>query len=83
MDAEKDKTGEDEKNDERMKIKLIKKGIVIDHITHGRALEVLRILGIGEDYEDEVSLSDECLQQGHGQKRHSKSRKQGYKRHMR
>jgi len=68
MDAEKDKTGEDEKNDERMKIKLIKKGIVIDHITHGRALEVLRILGIGEDYEDEVSLAMNVYSRGMGKK---------------
>jgi len=39
-----------------MKIKLIKNGVVIDHITRGRALEVLRILGIGEEYDDEVTI---------------------------
>lgn len=57
MEAEKNKAGEAEKRDEKMKIKLIKKGVVIDHITSGKALEVLRILGIGADYEDEVSLA--------------------------
>ncbi len=35
----------EEKN---LKIKTIKNGTVIDHITHGKALGVLRILGIGE-----------------------------------
>lgn len=47
----------DEKRDEKMKIKLIKNGVVIDHITAGRSLEVLRILNIdGADYEDEVTI---------------------------
>ena len=57
MDADKNQSREDEKRDEKMKIKLIKNGIVIDHIANGRALEVLRILGIGEGYSDEVSLA--------------------------
>lgn len=42
---------------DKLKIKHIKNGVVIDHITHGKALEVLRILGVGEGYEDEVSLA--------------------------
>ncbi|MFZ2456693.1 MAG: aspartate carbamoyltransferase regulatory subunit [Candidatus Altiarchaeia archaeon] len=57
MEDSRSQAKDDEKDDERMKIKLIKKGVVIDHIASGRALEVLRILGIGEDYEDEVSLA--------------------------
>ncbi|RLI86516.1 MAG: aspartate carbamoyltransferase regulatory subunit [Candidatus Altiarchaeales archaeon] len=43
--------------EETLKIKPIRNGVVIDHITHGKALEVLRILGIGEGYTDEVSLA--------------------------
>jgi aspartate carbamoyltransferase regulatory subunit len=46
-----------QKNDNPLKIKPIKNGVVIDHISHGRALEVLRILSIGQDYADEVSLA--------------------------
>jgi aspartate carbamoyltransferase regulatory subunit len=68
MDADKDMTGEDEKRDEKMKIKLIKKGVVIDHIASGQALEVLRILGIGDDYEDEVSLAMNIPSKGMGKK---------------
>ena len=57
MEDSRSQSKDDEKKDDKMKIKLIKKGVVIDHIASGRALEVLRILGIGEDYEDEVSLA--------------------------
>jgi len=56
MEENKAQPKEDEKKDEKMKIKLIKNGVVIDHITRGRALEVLRILGIGEEYDDEVTI---------------------------
>jgi len=57
MEDSRSQPKDDEKKDDKMKLKLIKKGVVIDHIASGRALEVLRILGIGEDYEDEVSLA--------------------------
>ncbi len=39
------------------RIKLIKNGIVIDHIKSGKALEVLRILGISENFPDTVTLA--------------------------
>jgi aspartate carbamoyltransferase regulatory subunit len=68
MDAEKNQSREEEKNDDKMKIKLIKNGVVIDHIASGRALEVLRILGIGEDYEDEVSLAMNIYSKSMGKK---------------
>ncbi|MEA3255504.1 MAG: aspartate carbamoyltransferase regulatory subunit [Candidatus Altiarchaeota archaeon] len=45
------------KEDRPLKIKPIRNGVVIDHISQGKALEVLRILGIGEGYKDEVSLA--------------------------
>ncbi|MBN2252027.1 MAG: aspartate carbamoyltransferase regulatory subunit [Candidatus Altiarchaeota archaeon] len=48
---------EQPKADEKLKIKQIRNGIVIDHIANGRALEVLRILGIGEGYGGELSLA--------------------------
>ncbi len=57
MTDEKTQSKEEEKRNEKMKIKLIKNGVVIDHIASGRSLEVLRILGIGEGYSDEVSLA--------------------------
>jgi aspartate carbamoyltransferase regulatory subunit len=57
MEDSRSQPKEDDKKGDKMKLKLIKKGVVIDHIASGRALEVLRILGIGEDYEDEVSLA--------------------------
>ena len=53
---EKTASSDDEKSDEKMKIKLIKNGVVIDHITSGRSLQVLSILGIGADYCDEVTI---------------------------
>jgi aspartate carbamoyltransferase regulatory subunit len=45
------------RENEKLKIKYIKNGVVIDHITAGCALEVLRILGVGEGYGDEVTLA--------------------------
>jgi len=56
------------KPEENLKIKAIRNGIVIDHICHGRALEVLRILGIGEDYTDEVTLAMNIGSKKHGRK---------------
>lgn len=56
------------KKDKTLKIKLIRNGIVIDHITQGKALEVLRILGIGEDYKNEVSLVMNVPSKGLGKK---------------
>jgi len=56
MESSKASQKDDEKRDEKMKIKLIRNGVVIDHITSGKALQVLEILGIGEDYSDEVTI---------------------------
>jgi aspartate carbamoyltransferase regulatory subunit len=57
MEADKSQGAGDDKRDQKMKIKLIKNGVVIDHIAAGRSLEVLRILNIvGVDYEDEVTI---------------------------
>lgn len=39
-----------------VKIRNIRDGVVIDHIRGGKALEVLRILGVDEDFPDTVSL---------------------------
>lgn len=46
-----------EKQDEKLKIKTIRNGIVIDHIRQGRALDVLRILGIYGGFADAVTLA--------------------------
>ncbi|MBN2013741.1 MAG: aspartate carbamoyltransferase regulatory subunit [Candidatus Altiarchaeota archaeon] len=46
-----------DKKDQRLKIKTIKNGIVIDHIKQGRALDVLRILGIYGNFRDAVTLA--------------------------
>ncbi len=45
------------KEKKTLKIKLIKKGIAIDHIKHGKATEVLGILGISNDFPDSVTLA--------------------------
>ena len=68
MDAEEKNQSREEERDEKMKIKPIKNGIVIDHIASGRALEVLHILGIGDDYEDEVSLAMNIYSKSMGKK---------------
>lgn len=41
---------------EELRVKRIKEGTVIDHIKPGKALKVLRILGITEDHEHIVSI---------------------------
>ncbi len=46
-----------EKQDEKLRIKTIRNGIVIDHIRPGRALDVLRILGIFDDFTEAVTLA--------------------------
>jgi len=39
-----------------IKLKKIRDGTVIDHVPAGRALEVLRILGVGEKFTDVVAV---------------------------
>jgi aspartate carbamoyltransferase regulatory subunit len=39
------------------RIKSIENGVVIDHIDAGKALKVLDILGIGEDYKETVTIA--------------------------
>ena len=46
-----------EKQDEKLRIKTIRNGVVIDHIRQGRALDVLRILGIFVDFQDAITLA--------------------------
>ncbi len=46
-----------EKEDKVLKIKTIKNGIVIDHITQGKAPDVLKILGIDENFRDALTLA--------------------------
>lgn len=46
-----------DKQDHKLKIKTIRNGIVIDHIRQGRALDVLRILGIYGSFRDAVTLA--------------------------
>ena len=46
-----------DKEKKTLKIKLIKKGIAIDHIKHGKAPEVLKILGISNGFQDSVTLA--------------------------
>jgi len=41
---------------EELRVKPIKEGTVIDHIKPGKALKVLKILGITEEHEDIVSI---------------------------
>ncbi|HEX55041.1 MAG TPA: aspartate carbamoyltransferase regulatory subunit [Candidatus Altiarchaeales archaeon] len=45
------------KEDRVLKIKTIKDGIVIDHISHGRAPDVLQILGIDNQFKDSVTIA--------------------------
>jgi aspartate carbamoyltransferase regulatory subunit len=45
------------KEEKVLRVKSIKNGVVIDHIAKGKAPEVLRILGIGEDFSDTVTLA--------------------------
>ncbi|HDN83199.1 MAG TPA: aspartate carbamoyltransferase regulatory subunit [Candidatus Altiarchaeales archaeon] len=45
------------KRDEPLKIRNIKNGISIDHIDAGKAPQVLRILGIDENFKDSVTLA--------------------------
>lgn len=40
-----------------LRIKPIKNGVVIDHIKRGKSLEVLRILGVDENFNDTVTLA--------------------------
>lgn len=40
-----------------IKIRNIKNGVVIDHIPAGKAFEVLRILGIDEDFHETVTVA--------------------------
>lgn len=41
---------------EELRVRPIREGTVIDHIKAGKALKVLKILGIGEDHENIVSI---------------------------
>ncbi|HIE33989.1 MAG TPA: aspartate carbamoyltransferase regulatory subunit, partial [Candidatus Altiarchaeales archaeon] len=45
------------KEDRVLKIKTIKDGIVIDHISRGRAPDVLQILGIDNKFRDSVTIA--------------------------
>ncbi len=46
-----------EKEDKVLKIKTIKNGIVIDHIKQGKSPDVLKILGIDENFRDAITLA--------------------------
>jgi len=46
-----------EKEDKVLKIKTIKNGIVIDHIRQGKAPDVLKILGIDENFRDALTFA--------------------------
>jgi aspartate carbamoyltransferase regulatory subunit len=46
-----------EKQDEKLRIKTIRNGVVIDHIRQGRALDVLRIMGIYGEFADAITLA--------------------------
>jgi aspartate carbamoyltransferase regulatory subunit len=46
-----------EKEDKVLKIKTIKNGVVIDHIRQGKAPDVLKILGIDENFRDSLTLA--------------------------
>jgi aspartate carbamoyltransferase regulatory subunit len=50
------KTKPDEHSDRELRVKRITNGTVIDHITAGQALNVLRILGIMDRPEEVVSV---------------------------
>jgi aspartate carbamoyltransferase regulatory subunit len=45
------------KEDKVLKIKTIKNGIVIDHIKQGKAPDVLKILGIDDNFKDALTLA--------------------------
>ncbi|OYT25968.1 MAG: aspartate carbamoyltransferase regulatory subunit [Candidatus Altiarchaeales archaeon ex4484_96] len=47
----------EDKSEGRLKIRNIKNGISIDHITAGKAPEVLRILGIDMGFTDSVTIA--------------------------
>ncbi|ODS42032.1 MAG: aspartate carbamoyltransferase regulatory subunit [Candidatus Altiarchaeales archaeon IMC4] len=42
---------------QNVKIQSIRNGIVIDHITAGRAINVLRILGVDQNFPDTITLA--------------------------
>ncbi|OYT55184.1 MAG: aspartate carbamoyltransferase regulatory subunit [Candidatus Altiarchaeales archaeon ex4484_2] len=48
---------DDKKQERKLKIRNIKNGISIDHITAGKAPEVLKILGIDRGFTDSVTLA--------------------------
>jgi len=45
------------KDDQKLKIKKIKNGTVIDHLPAGRAYAVLKIIGIDENYTEPLSVT--------------------------
>ncbi len=47
----------DKKQEGKLKIRNIKNGISIDHITAGKAPEVLKILGIDQGFKDSVTIA--------------------------
>jgi len=56
------------KGRDMLRVKSIKNGVVIDHIRHGKAPEVLRILGIDEEFRDTVTLALNVSSSVHGRK---------------
>src|SRR3989344_9608947 len=57
-----------EKNQEPYKLFSIKEGVVIDHIPPQKALDVITILGIGDDTESIVSIGINFMSQKTGRK---------------
>ncbi|MBU4201634.1 MAG: aspartate carbamoyltransferase regulatory subunit [Candidatus Altiarchaeota archaeon] len=57
-----------DKKEKTLKIKLIKRGISIDHIKHGKAPEVLKILGISNGFPDSVTLAMNIPSKARGSK---------------
>lgn len=51
-----------------LKIEMIKNGTAIDHIKHGKATEVLKILGIDENFQGVIAIAINVPSKIHGKK---------------
>ncbi len=54
--------------DDFMKIRRIENGLVIDHLPPGKALKILEILGVGEEFGGEVSVAMNVPSSHYGRK---------------
>ncbi len=55
-------------SDKTLRVLRIKDGIVIDHITSGKSPEVLKILGIDEDFHNTITIAMNVPSSIHGKK---------------